>query len=167
MPPLPFCPRRLYAKLRARLDARYRNKTEFRFAYEQFVEVLRSLRGRLGIGRPTLLVRLLAVPLRVSRTGWRRRSDGDDQAPPPLTHGLPAVTAEASMGDPIVLNSAPTYAAFGWLVLTGVLCAFLRSPLLVVAVLVGAFIVWVKLCLRFPRTMFVITAFLRGLLSKR
>jgi hypothetical protein len=44
---------------------------------------------------------------------------------------------------------------------------FLRGPLLVVAVLVGTFIIWVKLCMRYPRTMFVITAFLRGLLSRR
>jgi hypothetical protein len=86
----------------------------------------------------------------------------------PATSSPLTVTEEPSDAAPaVVLNSAPTYAAFGWLLLTGVLCAFLRGPLLVVAVLVGFFIVWVKLCLRYPRTMFVLTAFLRGLLSRR
>ena len=99
------------------------------------------------------------VPRRPRRP---RTSVPATSAPLTVTDGPPSDAAPV-----VVLNSAPTYAAFGWLLLTGVLCAFLRGPLLVVAVLVGAFIIWVKLCMRYPRTMFVITAFLRGLLSRR
>ena len=83
---------------------------------------------------------------------------------------FPAVTEmpfDAGPGDAIALNTRATWLAFGCLLLAGTLLAFFKTLTLVVVAIVGFCIVWVKLCLRFPRTMFVITAFLRGLLSRR
>jgi hypothetical protein len=49
----------------------------------------------------------------------------------------------------------------------GTLLAFAKTLTLFVAALVFAVIGWVKLCQRYPRTMFILTAFLRGLLGGR
>jgi hypothetical protein len=67
----------------------------------------------------------------------------------------------------IVLNSAPTYIAFGYLLLVGVLLAFAKWLVLIIAGFVVFFRVLFWLCERYPRTMFVITAILRGFFSRR
>jgi hypothetical protein len=68
----------------------------------------------------------------------------------------------SDVAPPVVLNSAPTYIAFGYLLLVGVLLAFAKTLTLFVAALVFAVIGWVWLCGRSPRTMFILTSFLRG-----
>ena len=65
----------------------------------------------------------------------------------------------------VILNSPPTYIAFAYILLVGVLCAFAKGPLLVVAALVFFFIALFWLCQRFPRTMIFILAFISGLLG--
>jgi hypothetical protein len=79
----------------------------------------------------------------------------------------PVVAVPSDVAPAIVLNSAPTYIAFGYLLIVGVLLALAKTLTLFVAALVFAVIGWVKLCQRYPRTMFILTAFLRGLLGSR
>ena len=61
----------------------------------------------------------------------------------------------------------PTYACFGFFLLTGVGLAFPKGPLLLLAAIVLFFRALFWLCERYPRTMFVITAILRGFFSRR
>ena len=56
---------------------------------------------------------------------------------------------------------------FGFLILTAVLLYYAKFQILIIAALVGFFAGWFWLCQRFPRTMIVLTGFLRGLLSRR
>ena len=57
--------------------------------------------------------------------------------------------------------------AFAFLIVTAVALYFLKWPILIGAALVGFFASYSWLCRRFPRTMFVIGGFIRGLLSRR
>jgi hypothetical protein len=86
-----------------------------------------------------------------------------------MVSGTPSVAGGQNSETPQTdhLNTPATWLAFGCLLLAGTLLAFAKTLTLVVLAIVGFCIIWVRLCLRYPRTMFVITAFLRGLLSRR
>jgi hypothetical protein len=56
---------------------------------------------------------------------------------------------------------------FIWLLLTAIALYYLKWPILVIAALVGLVNAWLWFCHRYPRTMFILTAFLRGLLRRR
>jgi hypothetical protein len=75
--------------------------------------------------------------------------------------------SDAGPGDAITLNTPATWLAFGCLLLAGVLLAFAKWLVLIIVGGVVFFRALFWLCERFPRTMFVITALLRGLFSRR
>ncbi len=66
---------------------------------------------------------------------------------------------------------APTFRngwpLFGWLIATAVVMYFAKWPILLIAALVGFFRGLFWLCERYPRTMLVLMAFVRGLMGGR
>jgi hypothetical protein len=109
------------------------------------------------------------APRRPTNSGKGRRPRRPRTSVPATGSPL-AVAAEAFVGDPIVLNSAPTYIAFACLFAFAALLVFARwlvVLVVIIAVAVAFFRVLFWLCERYPRTMFVITCIARGFFSRR
>jgi hypothetical protein len=93
---------------------------------------------------------------------------------PPARTGAPlsviAAPSDAGPGDPVALNTPATWLAFGYLLIVVLVLAFARW-LAVLAVLIAAAVVFFRalfwLAERYPRTMFVLTCFLRGFFGGR
>ena len=109
------------------------------------------------------------TPRRPTSSGKVKRHRAPRASVPALQQPV-AVAAEASVGDPIVLNTPATWLAFGYLLLVAVLLVFAKWLVWLVLITAG-FVVFFRalfwLCQRYPRTMFVITAILRGFFSRR
>jgi hypothetical protein len=77
----------------------------------------------------------------------------------------------ASRGCSARLSNVPTFGNgwpyFVWLIVTAVALYYLKWPVLLIAALVGFVNVWLWLCHRFPRTMWFVSGFLRGLMGGR
>jgi hypothetical protein len=65
---------------------------------------------------------------------------------------------------PTVRDSWPLFA---WLIVTAIVMYYAKWPILVIAALIGIFRGLLWLCERYPRTMLVIMAFVRGLMGGR
>jgi hypothetical protein len=60
-----------------------------------------------------------------------------------------------------------SWTAHAFVLVTAIALYYLKWPILIVAAIIMLIKGWLSLCYRYPRTMFFITAFLRGLFSRR
>ena len=80
---------------------------------------------------------------------------------------VPVAAPPSVVAPAIVLNSAPTYIAFGYLLVVGILLAFFKVLTLFVGALAFAIVGWVWFGRRFPRTAYYLWAFMSGLCGGR
>jgi hypothetical protein len=95
------------------------------------------------------------------------RVSGASVPAPARSPRLPVSAPPSIVPPAIVLNSPPTYIAFGYLLAVGFLLAFAKALTLFVAALVGAIMAWVWFGRRFPRTAYYLWAFMSGLCGGR
>jgi hypothetical protein len=85
----------------------------------------------------------------------------------PRAGNAPKVSYAGPPAAPIVPTFRNSWPHFAFLIVTAVVMYYAKWPILVIAALVGFFRGLFWLCDRYPRTMFVILAFVKGLMGGR
>ena len=80
---------------------------------------------------------------------------------------VPVAAPPSVVAPAIVLNSAPTYIAFGYLLVVGILLVFFKALTLFVGALAFAIVGWVWFARGFPTTAYLIWCFMSGLCGGR